>query len=237
MIDPLRLSRQVEARVTRGLDRMYWRFRVDRWYGGVATADASGCNLRCVFCWSWSHVTRPRGFFISPEEVAERLSSAALSAGVRRVRVSGGEPTIGRAHLLRLIELLEGSGLLFILETNGILIGADRSYAEDLSGFSHLHVRVSLKGCSPEEFSRLTGAVPEAFRLQLASLENLARSGASFHPSVVISFSTEDSLRGLVSRLREIDPSLPAALALEEVILYPPVRERLRRAGLLPEGP
>ena len=66
-----------------------------------------------------------------------------------------------------------------ILETNGILIGADESYARDLARFNNLYVRVSLKACNQTEFSAVTGAIPEGFQLQLQALESLARFGAN----------------------------------------------------------
>lgn len=52
--------------------------------------------------------------------------------------------------------------LLFILETNGILLGSYPDYVRDPAGFENLHVRVSLKGASEEEFTALTGGTPSA---------------------------------------------------------------------------
>jgi uncharacterized Fe-S cluster-containing radical SAM superfamily protein len=120
----------------------------------------------------------------------------------------------------------------FILETNGILI--DTNYARKLSGFKCLHARVSLKGTTEEEFSRLTGARPEAFNLQLSALEHLVDEGVSCHPAVMLSFSTREGLEELKTRLEEIDPKLPEQLEGEYVFLYPHVVERLRAAGLTP---
>jgi len=48
--------------------------------------------------------------------------------------------------------------IFFILENNGILLGLDRTYVKELSRFRNLHVRVCLKGYTPEEFSWLTDA-------------------------------------------------------------------------------
>ncbi|RLF22604.1 MAG: molybdenum cofactor biosynthesis protein MoaA, partial [Thermoprotei archaeon] len=51
--DALKLSEAIEKIVVRGVERKYYRLvRGGRWYGGIATADCCGCNLRCVFCWS-----------------------------------------------------------------------------------------------------------------------------------------------------------------------------------------
>ncbi|MGC9115604.1 MAG: hypothetical protein ACP5HH_06350 [Fervidicoccaceae archaeon] len=48
--DPIALGKIIEEVVTRreggSLYRKYYRFRGGRWYGGIATADAVGCNLK-----------------------------------------------------------------------------------------------------------------------------------------------------------------------------------------------
>ena len=172
------------------------------------------------------------GEMLSPEQVFAELDRCARKFGYRKVRVSGNEPTLAPDHLMELISLAEEAGYLFILETNGILV--DRGLAEGLARFGNVHVRVSLKGTDEEEFSRLTGAVPEAFGLQLAALRNLLDAGVPCHPAVMLSFSPPDAVEGLRERLAEIDRDLAGALEEEYVFLYPHVAERLRRAGLKP---
>lgn len=236
--DPLKLSEATAKIVVRGELRKYYRVaRGGRWYGGIATADCCGCNLRCVFCWSGAPRDRPEvvGRFYSPKQIFEALDRVARRRGYRLVRVSGNEPTIAREHLLKLLGLVESSNYLFILETNGILIGADPTYARDLSKFSRVHVRVSLKGASPEEFSMLTGAVPEAFEFQLKALENLLDAGVPCHPAVMLSFSSKESVKALVGKLAEIDKSLVEEFEEEYVFMYPHVAERLKRAGIKPK--
>ncbi len=236
--DPLELSRIVERKVTResleGQLRRYYRFRHSHFYGGIYTADAVGCNLRCVFCWSYRYVTDlDAGEFYSPREVADRLVRGARRYGLNRVRISGAEPTIGREHLTSLLRHLEGSGIHFILETNAILL-SDESYAREISR-DHVHVRVSLKGTSPEVFHRITGAREEGFFLQLKGLENLVEADADVHVSAVISFSPKEELTSLLQRIREIDPSLVASFEPEIVILYDKVKRRLKKVGINPE--
>ncbi|MEM2891184.1 MAG: radical SAM protein [Thermoplasmata archaeon] len=232
VFDPLEEAKKTEELVVRDAARKYHRFRPARFYGGIATADCVGCCLRCAFCWSWREVVRPEAFgtYCSPDEVARRLISIARSRGYRLVRVSGNEPTIGRGHLLSVLERIP-SDLLFILETNGILIGSDRSYAESLAEYENLHVRVSLKGASEEDFSRLTGAAPEAFRLQLKALEHLLDNGVRVHPSCMISFSGAEAVESLRNRLESIEPSF-REFEVEELTLYPHVELRLKELGI-----
>ena len=121
--------------------------------------------------------------------------------------------------------------ILFILETNGILIGADATYAHDLARFDNVIVRVSLKGCSGREFSCLTGAVSRGFDLQLQAVENLHEAGVCVQPAVMVSFASPDALRDLRLRLGAIhrDFSDPE---LEEVIPYGKVADRLMDARI-----
>jgi len=63
---------------------------------------------------------------------------------------------------------------LFLRQTE-ILIGNDITYAEDSQGFLIFYVRVSLKGTCEEEFTKLTGAIPQGFQLQLKALEYLTK--------------------------------------------------------------
>lgn len=236
--DPIELSRTVEKIVVRGEERKYYRVaRPGRWYGGICAADCVGCNLKCVFCWSYFPRDHPdkAGKFYSPEHIYSSLKKCAIRHGYDKIRVSGNEPTIGRRHLLKLLEYVDSDALfLFILETNGILIGYDKSYARDLSRFEKIHVRVSLKGASEEEFHKLTGARPSAYQYQLKALENLLDYNVSFHPALMISFSSKENVSRLIERLAEIDSRLPGLLEPEYVILYPHVVERLKKTGLKP---
>jgi uncharacterized Fe-S cluster-containing radical SAM superfamily protein len=239
LYDPVTRHGAVEKLVVReakpGQERKYWRFRFDRWYSGIVTADAVGCGLACKYCWVSDEVMfHPAnvGKFYGPDVVARILVKMAEKRNLRQLRVSGGEPTIGKRHLLQLLDNLEGQPLLFILETNGVLIGNDPQYAEDLSKYGFLHVRVSLKGCDEKEFAKLTGARPEGFTLQLRALENLLRQGVSCHPAVMTSFSTKESVQSLAERLKVINPKLAEELEFEELILYPKVKRKIKEHRL-----
>jgi len=232
MDDPIKRAEEAGRIVVRGELRKYYRFRPARFYGGIATADCVGCPLRCLFCWSWHEVVKPDtcGRFYSPEEVAKNLLGIARKKHFQRIRISGNEPTLARGHLLKVLDLIP-SDLLFILETNGILIGHDETYARELSRFKNLYARVSLKGTTEEEFSRLTGCAPQGFRLQLKAIENLYRAGVEVQPAVMVSFSSEDNIKALRKTLGRISPEL-SDTEIEEVVLYGDVEERLRKANI-----
>ena len=237
LFDPLMLTRETEGIVVNGKLRKYYRkARGGKWYGGIASAYCCGCNLRCAFCWSGFPRDHPDkiGDFYSPEQVFNQLRRVASKRGYNQLRITGNEPTIGRDHLFGILELVDQSDFKFILETNGILIGHDRHYSEQLSRFKNLHVRVSLKATSSEDFSRLTCAAPKGFNLQLESLKNLLNAEVSFHPAIMMSFSSSADIQQLKNELQVIDQGLADNLEEEYVILYPPVVERLKKAGIKP---
>ena len=230
--DPVKRAEEAAALVCRGNLRRYYRFRPARFYGGIATADCLGCCLRCIFCWSWDKVVNPTRFgeFYSSKQVASKLDNIARKKGFFQVRISGNEPTIAREHLLGVLESIP-KDLMFILETNGILIGHDKTYAHDLAKFENLYVRVSLKGCSGKEFSRLTGAEPKAFELQLQALENLAHAGVNTHPAAMVSFSSPEAISALRDRLASIDKTFEN-IEMEELMLYGHVEDHIRKVGI-----
>lgn len=231
MLDPVKYSKEIEKIVSKGLERKYYRLvRPAGFYGGIASSDCSGCNLRCIFCWSNDLAREGKiGKFYSPEKVFDALVKCAKKFNYTQLRITGNEPTIARKHLLKILELIDQTDYSFILETNGILIGYDKSYAKELAKFDNLHVRVSIKGTNEKEFEKLTLADGSAFNLQLNALKNLLDEGVSCHPAAMLSFSDRKGKEELLERLKEIDKSLVESFEEEYVFLYPHVVKRLEK--------
>ncbi len=244
--DPLKLSEDVEPRVYVEKEgthlRRYFRFRVDRWYGGIVTGDVVGCNMRCKFCWAWYFTwgSTACGRFYRADEVAARLLELSKKSGHRQARLSGGEPTIGFGHLLEVAERVLLGGLTFVVETNGILLGAREDYSKAVGALrgKGIEVRVSVKGTSPEEFYELTGADPRFWYTQLDALRNLVEAGLrparEVYPAVVLSLSGEEGLRRFSRALESINPELSELVDEEYIILYKHVKELMKKTGLKP---
>lgn len=240
--NPLELAKETEKIVTKegaeGLERKYVGIYSAPVYGGIATGYAAGCCLRCIYCWSnWSRdFPEEFGEFYSPKEVSQELFKAAeqgiTSPGwerfrnlrVDKLRLSGCEPTLGKEHLLKLLEYIEGSGYPFYLETNGIMFGADRDYVVELSKFSRfIYVRVSFKAATPDGFQERTGGIGKYYELPFKALENLLDKGiyaraAAMTDSRVMS---EKERKILIEKLNEIDPSADYHANLEEERIDP----------------
>jgi len=93
MFDPIELSSITKDIVCEDNKRKYYRFRAARFYGGIATADCVGCNLRCRFCWAWNVVNNPKKFgdLYTPLQVANKLISIAKKNKYTKLRISGNE--------------------------------------------------------------------------------------------------------------------------------------------------
>jgi uncharacterized Fe-S cluster-containing radical SAM superfamily protein len=235
--DPLEVARVTEEMVCKGDKRKYTSFYATGVYGGIATGYTVGCCLRCIFCWVDLSREYPEryGRLYSPGEAFRELSRAAEKHGVNKLRISGAEPTLGKEHLLALLDLVEDSKYrLFILETNGILFGVDKGYVKRVSKYGKVHVRVSLKAGTPEAFERKTGAKKDAFELPFKAIEHLLDSGASFHVAAMSAdprMMEKEERRRLFEKLIEIDPKLAKNLEEEVVDPYETALLRLRKAG------
>jgi len=112
------------------------------------------CNIRCFYCMPHEEVRfLPRAEILSFEEIA-RFVHVVAQLGVRRLRLTGGEPLV-RAGLPRLVELLSAVPGIddLALTTNGILL-ADQAEALRRAGLKR--VNVSLDTLHEETFERIT---------------------------------------------------------------------------------
>ncbi len=110
------------------------------------------CDLRCVYCTPGPRL-RAAADALSDEEIL-RVVRAAARLGVRRVRLTGGEPTL-RPGLTGLIEAMAGTrGIEEVsLTTNGQRLAA---MAAELARAGLRRVNVSLDSLQPDRFRRVT---------------------------------------------------------------------------------
>lgn len=237
--DPIKLTQKMESIVVDGNKRKYAKLsRPLRFYGGTTSAVEVGCNLRCKFCFSDKPVFRPQsiGKFYTPQEVFNALSKSARKHGHKLISASASEGTLGRKHLFELLDLVDQSEFVYILETNGMTIGNDASFAEQLAAFKNLHVRVSIKGTSQQEYHQLTDALPESYELPFKALKHLIDAGVSCNACVMISFSDEAGIQAVEKKLFETHPGLLKSLEKEHITPFPKVAKRLSKNGLKPNS-
>jgi uncharacterized Fe-S cluster-containing radical SAM superfamily protein len=235
--DPIALTAATEKVVVNGNRRKYVQLgRPLRFYGGTTSATEVGCNLRCKFCFSDKPVWKPKetGRFYTPQEVFDGLVKSARKHGHTTISASASEGTIGRQHLMELLDLVEKSEFVYVLETNGITLGNDPEYVHALSKYKRLHTRVSIKGDSPEQFNELTGAHPDAYELPYKALGHLIDAGVSCNACLMASFSDDEGVKRVQRKLLEIHPGILKSLEIEQITMFPKVVERLERYGLKP---
>jgi uncharacterized Fe-S cluster-containing radical SAM superfamily protein len=107
--------------------------------------------------------------------VAGRLLGIARRKRVPRVCISGGEPVLCKRHLLAVLECIELTGYGFILEINGISIGADEDYA-DLARYACAHIRVSLRASTVKGFEAHIGARGGFWEQPFTAVERLLQA-------------------------------------------------------------
>ena len=237
--DPIKLTEKMESIVVDGNKRKYAKLsRPLRFYGGTTSAVEVGCNLRCKFCFSDKPVFRPQstGKFYTPEEVFNALINGAKRYGHKLISASASEGTLGRQHLFELLDLVEKSKYVYILETNGMTLGNDKAFAEQLTSYKNLHVRVSIKGTSQEEYHELTDAIPESYEYPFKALKHLIDAGVSCNACVMVSFSNNEGIQNVERKLFELHPGLLKSLEKERITPFPKVAQRLAKNGLKPNS-
>ncbi len=114
------------------------------------------CDFRCVYCMAEDMTFLPKKDLLSLEEL-DRLCSAFVAKGVRRLRLTGGEPLV-RRDLMTLVRSLGRhlkTGALdeLTLTTNGSQLAR---FADELFAAGVRRVNVSLDTLDPEKFKAIT---------------------------------------------------------------------------------
>lgn len=123
------------------------------------------CDLRCTYCMAEQPEFLPRSELLTLEEL-ERLSHAFIARGVRKIRITGGEPLVRRDVRKLFAALGEklGDGLEELtLTSNATQL---ERYADDLFAAGVRRVNISLDSMNPENFRRITrrGSLPAVLR-------------------------------------------------------------------------
>jgi len=159
------------------------------------------CNLRCFYCipsGEWEKLPAPE--ILRYEEMLH-LARVAVAQGIRKIRVTGGEPLVRRGVVEFIQRLHQVKGLQEIcLTTNGVRLGemAPALYAGGLR-----HLNLSLDTLRRERYQELTGR--DHFLEVMAGLEQAASLG--FNPikinCVVLKDLNDDELEDFARLARE----------------------------------
>src|SRR4051794_36313076 len=114
------------------------------------------CDLRCFYCMSEDMTFLPKADLLTLEEL-DRLCSAFIAKGVRKLRLTGGEPLV-RRNVMSLVRSLSrhlDTGALdeLTLTTNGSQLAR---FAGELADCGVRRINVSLDTLAPEKFRAIT---------------------------------------------------------------------------------
>jgi GTP 3',8-cyclase len=114
------------------------------------------CDFRCVYCMAEDMTFLPKADILSLEEL-DRVCSAFIVKGVRKLRLTGGEPLVRRGIMNLVSQLgrhLETGALdELTLTTNGSQLP---KYARDLADAGVKRINVSLDTLDPDKFRAIT---------------------------------------------------------------------------------
>jgi GTP 3',8-cyclase len=114
------------------------------------------CDFRCVYCMSENMTFLPKKDVLSLEEL-DRLCSAFVAKGVRKLRITGGEPLVRRniMSLFRALGRHLDTGALdeLTLTTNGSQLP---KYAQELYDSGVRRINVSIDTLDPDRFHAIT---------------------------------------------------------------------------------
>ncbi|MCJ7631483.1 GTP 3',8-cyclase MoaA [Candidatus Bathyarchaeota archaeon] len=172
------------------------------------------CNLSCFFCHREGE-SSPTTNEMTPREI-ECIGRIAVSQGIKKIKITGGEPLL-RGDILDIIRRLSDIPHLHevAMTTNGILL---HDLAQPLKTAGLARVNVSLSTLKPSCYTKITGV--NAIRQVLIGIKEAARVGLSpikvnmvllkglndDHVQSMVNFTQEN---GLILQLIEFESPLP----------------------------
>lgn len=150
------------------------------------------CNFRCIYCmprdtFGHDHAFLPREALLSFEEI-ERIARVFVTQGVRKIRITGGEPLL-RKGIEKLIERLAKLPVEIALTTNGSLLAKKAKTLKDAG----LHrVTVSLDALDEDIFKRMNDADHSVVEV-LLGIDTAAAAGLPIKINCVVKRGTNDN--------------------------------------------
>lgn len=144
------------------------------------------CNLRCFYCMPENGIQlRPREEFMRQEEVLQ-LANTFVELGVKKIRLTGGEPLI-RKDADSIITELGKLPVELAITTNGVIVD---KFVEIFKDAGIKGVNVSLDSLQPEKQERI--ARRDYFERILANIELLLKEGFKVKVNAVVMRDVND---------------------------------------------
>ena len=164
------------------------------------------CNLRCRYCMPACGIEKRRHQDICSFEELEEMARACVACGIRKIRLTGGEPLVRRGIVDFCRRLREIPGVEELcMTTNGVLLS---QYAQALKDAGVDRLNISLDTLCPEKYARITrgGVLDQALDgLQAARKAGFQRIKMN---TVLIGGFNDDEIPSLVELTRNAPLSL-----------------------------
>lgn len=160
------------------------------------------CDFRCVYCMAEEMTFLPRSEILSLEEIAQ-VARAFVSLGVKKIRLTGGEPLI-RNNMLSLVENIAALPGLeeLTLTTNGSQL---TRFAQPLREAGVKRINISLDSLKAERFKQITrtGDLDQVLRgIDAARAAGFSRIKIN---SVILTGRNDDEILDLIEFIRAND--------------------------------
>jgi len=151
------------------------------------------CNLRCTYCMPAEGITlMPHSDILTFEEIMD-VVDAALSLGVDKIRITGGEPLV-RKGIVELVHMIASKpGVQDLgMTTNGQLL---EKYAQPLKEAGLHRINVSLDTMNPERYRQITrGAEIENVLKGIEASKNVGLTPVKLNCVIVKSPTEPDAI-------------------------------------------
>ena len=198
------------------------------------------CNFRCTYCmpkeiFGDDYAFLPKSELLSFEEM-ERFAQLFASLGVKKLRLTGGEPLMRRDLPVLIAKLTKVEGIEDIgLTTNGVLLG---QYAQPLFDAGLRRLNMSLDAMDSELFGRMNGRGIKP-KLILKNIERAIDIGFAIKMNMVVQKGVNESEilpmaayfkeRGITLRFIEfMDVGNDNGWSFEKVVTKKEIYEMLR---------
>jgi GTP 3',8-cyclase len=112
------------------------------------------CNMRCTYCMPAAGLPKVLHRDVLSYEELERIARAAISLGIEKIRVTGGEPLVRKGIVPFLSRLAAIPGLKqLVLTSNGVLL---EEMADELRAAGVQRLNISLDSLDPARFCSIT---------------------------------------------------------------------------------
>ena len=139
------------------------------------------CNFKCDFCYSSDPTNKHLKKALSFETIKD-LADQAHELGIWEILLQGGELTVNKPKLLKLLETIGPERFQTVLVTNGYLL--TQEYADDLAKAGLDCVAVSVSGLDAKEHDE-SRHVPGAHAKALEALKHAKNAGMAAWPNVI----------------------------------------------------